>query len=78
MKILGWLGSILLSLCSIPEVIHSIKTGNCTLTWGFLLMWGLGEAFLLVPIIKKIKEPFLIFNYSLNLIFIIILIGYKL
>ena len=76
-KTLGWAGSILLAFCGCPEVVAAFQTGQCALTWTFLLMWGLGEFFVLIPVIRQIKSGFLIFNYSANLTFIAILIGFK-
>jgi len=77
MNRLGWLGSILLAGCGIPEVVNSIQTGTCSLTWTFLLMWLFGEIFVLIPVLFRIRSTFLIFNYSLNIICILILIGFK-
>lgn len=78
MNTLGWIGSCLLAACGFPEVIKAYQTGECTLEWAFLLMWFFGEICVLIPVITKIKSRFLIFNYSMNIIFIAILIGYKL
>jgi len=73
----GWLGGILLALCAIPEVISAYRTKRCGLTWGFLLIWYLGEWFTAIPVIFKVKEPFLIFNYTLNIVLISYLIKTK-
>lgn len=77
MELLGWIGSILLASCALPEVVYAFRYKRCTLTWGFLLLWGVGEAFILIPVIAEIKSPFLIFNYLTNILFVIILIYYK-
>lgn len=77
-KVLGWVGSALLSLCALPEVLLSFSTGQCSLTWSFLLMWGLGVVCVLIPIIREIKAGFLLFSYCTNLLFISILILFKL
>lgn len=69
---IGWIGSILLAGCAIPEVYKAYKEKRTGLTWGFLILWLLGEIFTLIPILFKIQELFLIFNYSANLL----LIGY--
>lgn len=78
MKTLGWIGSLLLAGCGLPEVIKAFEFGECTLTWTFLLMWFFGEIFVLIPVVCYIKSKFLIFNYSVNILFISILIWFKL
>lgn len=77
METIGWIGSILLAFCGLPQAIESFKTKNSDgLTWGFLIMWGLGELFTIVYIIPKWHWP-LIFNYTANIIFISIIVYYK-
>lgn len=76
-QICGWLGGFLLAYCAVPEVYYAYKNKNSHLSWTFLAMWGLGEIFLLIPVVFKIKEPFLIINYLLNTIFIAIICWYK-
>ena len=77
MEFLGWLGSILLAFCGLPQAIESYKT-KCSdgLTWGFLFMWFLGELLTFAYVLPKLDLP-LIFNYSANIIFLIIIIYYK-
>lgn len=77
MNTLGWIGSILLGFCGLPELIATIRNKKCNLSWGFLSMWGLGEIFVLIPVISDGLAPFLIFNYVLNIVIISILIRYK-
>jgi uncharacterized protein with PQ loop repeat len=77
MEYIGWIGSILLAFCGLPQAIESYKTKNSDgLTWGFLIMWGLGEIFTIIYIIPKWHWP-LIFNYTANIIFISIIVYYK-
>ncbi len=77
MEIIGWNGGILLAFCGFPQAWESYKTkSSAGLTWGFLLMWGLGELFTIVYIIPKWHWP-LIFNYTANIIFISIITYYK-
>jgi uncharacterized protein with PQ loop repeat len=77
MEIIGWIGGILLAFCGLPQAIESYKTKNSDgLTWGFLIMWGVGELFTIVYIIPKWHWP-LIFNYTANIIFISIIVYYK-
>lgn len=73
----GWVGSILLALCAIPETIIAIRTGTCKLSWVFLLMWFFGEIFVLIPVISTLNSPYLTFNYGTNACLILIMICYK-
>ena len=78
METIGWIGSILLAFCGLPQAIESYKTKNSDgLTWSFLIMWGAGELFTIVYIIPKWHWP-LIFNYTANIIFISVIVYYKL
>jgi uncharacterized protein with PQ loop repeat len=77
MEIFGWLGSVMLAFCGLPQAIESYKTKNSDgLTWGFLLMWLFGEVFTFVFIFPTMILP-LVFNYTANLIFVGIIIYYK-
>ena len=77
METIGWIGSILLAFCGLPQAIESWRTKNSDgLTWSFLLMWGVGEIFTIIYILPKWHWP-LIFNYTANLIFIAIILYYK-
>lgn len=77
METIGWIGSILLAFCGLPQAIESWRTKNSDgLTWSFLLMWGMGEVFTIIYILPKWHWP-LIFNYTANLIFIGIILYYK-
>jgi uncharacterized protein with PQ loop repeat len=77
MEIFGWLGSVMLAFCGLPQAIESYKTKNSDgLTWGFLLMWLFGEVFTFIFIFPTMILP-LVFNYTANLIFVGIIIYYK-
>ena len=77
MDIIGWIGSILFAVCTIPQAIDSYKRGNSDgLTWAFLLMWFFGEILTLVYIIPKLDYP-LIFNYTSNLLCLLIILWFK-
>ena len=74
---MGWIGSILFAVCGLPQAIESIKDGNSDgLTWSFLILWFLGEIFTLPYIIHNGSLP-LLFNYSLNFCFVLIILFYK-
>ena len=77
MEIIGWLGSILLAFCGLPQAIESYKTKSSEgLTWGFLFMWFVGEIFTIIYILPQMVLP-LLFNYTANIIFLSIIIYYK-
>lgn len=78
MEQIGWLGSILLAFCGLPQAIESIKTKSSEgLTWGFIGMWFLGEIMTFIYILPKMDLP-LLFNYTANIIFLAIIIYFKL
>ena len=78
MELIGWLGSILLAFCGLPQAIESIRTKSSEgLTWGFIIMWFAGEIMTFIYILPQMVLP-LIFNYTANIIFLAIIIYYKL
>ena len=77
LEYVGWFGSILLALCGLPQAIESYKTKSSEgLTWGFILMWFIGELFTCAYIVHTLTWP-LIFNYSANIIFLCVIIYFK-
>ena len=75
---IGWLGSILLAFCGLPQAIESYKTKSSEgLTWGFIGMWFIGEIMTFIYILPQMVLP-LMFNYTANIIFLAIIIYYKL
>lgn len=77
METLGWIGSIMLALCGLPQAIESFRTKSSDgLTWGFLLLWAFGEIFTFAYIMPKMDLPLLL-NYTANIIFLAIIIYYK-
>ena len=77
MELIGWLGSILLAFCGLPQAIESYKTKSSEgLTWGFIGMWFIGEILTIIYILPQMVLP-LIFNYTANIIFLSIIIYYK-
>ena len=74
MNKLGWIGSLLLAFCGAPEAYRALTTDQYEISLPFILMWGLGELCLLIPVIKQIKKPYLVFNYGANLVFIAVIL----
>ena len=77
MDLIGYIGSIMLAFCGLPQAIESYKTKSSEgLTWGFLSLWFFGEIFTFAYILPKMDLPLLI-NYSANIIFLAIIVYYK-
>tara|TARA_R110000868_G_scaffold87240_1_gene244124 strand:+ start:130 stop:402 length:273 start_codon:yes stop_codon:yes gene_type:complete len=78
MELIGYIGSICLALCAIPQAWLSYKQGHSQgISIYFLLMWTLGELFTLVYVIPMLNAP-LILNYSGNVLFLAVIWKYKL
>ena len=79
MNTLGWLGSICLALCGLPQAIQCIKADGCKdINIIFLILWLSGEVLCFVPIIVQIGwVPWLVFNYGFNIILVSIILYYR-
>ena len=77
MYLVGIIGSFLLAVCAVPEVVSSVKKGYCGASLSFLLTWLFGELFTLVYICQTSADLILIVNYSINTILILILLIFK-
>lgn len=76
-EILGWLGSICLAICGIPQAWQSIKDRNSNgVSWSFVLLWAFGEMFALAYVYKKLDLPLLL-NYATNILTLGIIIYFK-
>lgn len=75
---LGWIGSIMLALCGLPQAIQCLKNKNANgLDPYFLALWTGGEVFTLIAVLKDVSLPYLLFNYGCNLVFLSIIWWYK-
>ncbi len=79
MKLIGFIGSILLAICGFPEAYDSLRGIPSGIGWTMLLVWFVGEIMTLAYILaeKQSRLVPLIFNYGLNILFIGIIIYYK-
>lgn len=75
MNVLGWIGGVLLAFCGAPEAYRAITSEAYDISTAFILMWGLGELLILITILKEARKSYLIFNYSANLVFILVITG---
>lgn len=76
-EICGWLGSICLAICGIPQAFQSIKDKHSHgISWGFVLLWSLGEIFALAYVYDKLDLPLLL-NYATNILILGIILYYK-
>lgn len=76
-ELVGWVGSILLAFCGLPQALHSWRTKSSDgVSWGLVLMWGLGEVLTLFYVFPRMEWP-LIFNYAANIVFISVIAYYK-
>ncbi|PCI45806.1 MAG: hypothetical protein COB41_00620 [Proteobacteria bacterium] len=78
-KIIGWIGTQLLAWCALPAVIQVVSQGHAEgYNFWFISMWGLGELLTAIYVYMKhgLDKP-LLFNYGINLAFIIIIMYYK-
>jgi uncharacterized protein with PQ loop repeat len=77
MTIIGYIGSILLALCGVPQAIKAWKTNSAKdISWLFLLSWLLGEMFTFAYVLPKFDLPLLL-NYVVNMIVISVIIKIK-
>ena len=78
LEIIGWVGAFLLATCGLPQAIKSWRQKHSYgLSLWFLLMWMAGEVLVLIYVLPKWHWP-LIFNYTTNIVFVTIILYYKL
>ena len=77
METIGWIGSILLAFCGLPQAIKCFRTkSSAGIDPGFIMMWLAGELFTLAYVLPKLDWP-LLFNYGANILFIGVIVYYK-
>lgn len=78
-ELAGIIGSVLLALCGLPQAYKSyIDKHSDGLSWGFILMWGIGEIFVLFYIVLTSLDWILILNYAANLVILLVIFYFKL
>lgn len=76
---IGWLSGILFACCGLPQAVLSYKSGNSRgISAGMLWMWFWGEILAIIYVLSKIgfDKP-LLFNYTINVLFILVILKYK-
>lgn len=75
---IGWLGAVLFATCAFPQALQCVRDGHAKgLNWFFLIAWLLGEILTIIYVFPK-KDIILLSNYFINLLFVCIIIRYKL
>ena len=76
--ILAWIGATCFAFSALPQVIKCVQEKNAHgVSWGLLGLWMGGEICLFLYILPEQKWALLV-NYIFNIIFISIIIYYKL
>lgn len=74
---MGWASTLCFSLCAIPQAWTSYKQKHSDgVSWGLLVLWLLGEIFATIYVLPKKDAPLLV-NYAFNMMFIVVIIYYK-
>jgi uncharacterized protein with PQ loop repeat len=77
LEIIGWIGAIAFAVCGAPQAWQSYKTKTAEgVSSLFLYLWLIGEIATIIYVIPKGHLP-LLFNYLANLVFISIILYYK-
>lgn len=75
--LMGWLGSICLALCGVPQAIQSYQDKHSHgISWGMLLLWAFGECFALTYVFNRLDMP-MVMNYGVNIFVIALMLYYK-
>jgi len=77
MELIGWLGSLCLAICALPQAYNAMRLGRSDgIQTSFLLLWLTGEVLALIYSGGKDVLP-LLFNYGFNILFISIILYFK-
>ena len=77
MKIIGWIGSICLAICGLPQAWDSFKKKNSDgITWGMIVLWTFGEMITMSYIVGEMDAP-LLMNYAVNVFVTSTILYYK-
>jgi uncharacterized protein with PQ loop repeat len=75
--IMGWLGSLCLAICGIPQAWQSYKDKNSNgISWGFVILWTTGELLALAYVYDRLDLP-LVMNYATNILILGVILYFK-
>lgn len=78
MDTIGWIGSLLLAFCGLPQALKCWREKTAKgLDWGFLGAWFIGEVMTFAYVLPKMDFPLMV-NYSANILFLCVILYYKL
>lgn len=76
-EVIGWLGSILFSMCAVPQAWQCYRQKHADgLSWTFLLMWLTGEILTAVYVWPTQQYP-LLANYFFNGLCLLVILRYR-
>ena len=77
MGIIGWLGGIMLAICTVPMAWQSYRQKHSNgISNLFIALWLAGELLTTIYVFPKHDYP-LLFNYGLNMVCLAVVIRYK-
>lgn len=78
-ELLGYIGALMFAFCGLPQLIHTVRTGDASgISWGLLVLWLGGEILTLLYVsLKDSAHVPLVLNYVLNIIMLLALIWIK-
>ena len=76
MEIIGYIGGAFLTVSGVPEVIRTVKDKKAHIGWNMLVLWFIGEIFMVIYSIAAKIMP-LIINYVFNFFVVIVMLAYK-
>ena len=74
-ELLGWLGAVCFAICGLPQTVKVVRDGHGNgLSKSFLWLWFWGETLTLAYVAITSASLPLMFNYSVNLTFLCIML----
>lgn len=79
MELLGWIGALAFAFSAVPQAYKSYKEGHSDgISAGMLSLWLIGEILTIIYVVSTVHSLPLIFNYTINLGCLYVIIWYKL
>jgi len=76
-EFIGWISAAMLAVCAVPQMAHTLYTGDTqSFTWSFLLLWTFGD-FGLLYYTWHLRSWALRFNYGLNAVAVAVILLIK-